>query len=562
MTSKLALAVLLLLASACHESDSTTTFVDPSAGPALRIDDLGLATADLIGTGRLCLAIVAEQDQGQDLNGDGDLDDGAYGGPGEIIGVVHVVDLESGSVRNTGLVLGTRSPDPDEFSPPALAALGTVAVFAVDEERTGGLDRNGDADAEDAVLTVYDPADDSLLDLGLAAHRVFLARDFVAIEVPEADQGQDLDGDGLVSADARVPFVHDLRTGETWNTGLRGARVLAVQSSGTPGWNLVSLLSDEAVLGDRNGDGDAEDLVLEVLDVDTRRTWNTGLALGGPLRAHRDRLGVQVFEGSQGADLNGDGDREDPIAFVIDPRTQTLRDLGALSFAPNFGSSPFALSEGGIVSFPPVWLYEPDSDLLVRTELHGGVIGPLGDRTVITVSEPEQGEDLDHNGLLQGQAPALFDLASGRAQGLGIAGEAYFLAEERMLFTSDEELAGKDWNGDGDREDSVLFLWDEPRGRLTNTRLSFPGLGPSVSTTGEVAFLGLPPDRSGSTARRLHVLDLATGGLSATGLVRPRRLIASGRRAICTISESDQGQDLNGDGDQDDLVLHWIEAGS
>lgn len=559
MTSKLALAVLALLASACAES-STTTFVDPSAGPALRIDDLGLATADLIGTERLCLAIVAEQDQGQDLNGDGDIDDGAYGGPGEIIGVVHVIDLEQGSVRNTGLVLGTRSADPGEFSPPALAAVGTVAVFAVDEEGTGGLDRNGDGDAEDAVLALYDPADDSLLDLGLAVHRVFLARDFVAFEVPEADQAQDLDGDGLVSADARVPFVHDLRTGETWNTGLRGAHVLAVQSSGTPGWNLVSLWSDEAVVGDRNGDGDTEDLVLEILDVDTRRTWNTGLALG-ELRAHRDRLGVQVFESSQGADLNGDGDREDPIAFVIDPRTQTLRNLGALWFGSGFGASPFALFEGGIVSFPPIWLYEPDSDQLVRTELHGGVIGSLGSRTVITVSEPEQGEDLDHNGLLEGRVPALYDLAAGRAQALGVAADGYFLAGERMLFTSYEGLAGKDWNGDGDREDSVLFLWDEPRGQLTNTRLSFPGLGAGLRMTSEAAFLEMPADRAGSTGTTLHVLDLATGGLSSTGLVQPRRLVANGRRAFCLVSESNQGRDLNGDGDQDDLVLHRIEAG-
>jgi hypothetical protein len=159
-----------------------------------RIRDLsdGSVHATSVATGRFVvggdwiLAFVREDEQGGiDLNGDGDATDD---------GVLHVVNWRSGEVRNLGLA--------SEVFDPGLGATDAyfvdgVFLFRVIESRQLS-DRNGDGDLLDAVLHLYDPVADVLVNTrsemnvrshpGAGAWRVFVTR--------ESNQSRDLNGDG------------------------------------------------------------------------------------------------------------------------------------------------------------------------------------------------------------------------------------------------------------------------------------------------------------------------------------------------------------------------------
>src|SRR5262245_2838727 len=84
---------------------------------------------------------------------------------------------------------------------------------------------------------------------------------------------------------------------------------------------------------DLNGDGDAFDRVVHVQDLATGTTRNTGLALEtrGPAPILRVRDGLAVFAvsepGNGGIDLDGDGDASDTVLQVIDAAGSS-RNLG------------------------------------------------------------------------------------------------------------------------------------------------------------------------------------------------------------------------------------------
>src|SRR5437870_1807110 len=103
--------------------------------------------------------------------------------------------------------------------------------------------------------------------------------DWVAFLVPEEDR--DLNGDG----DTKDSVLHvvDVRTLQVINLGLAVDPILAKADAGPPvaisGNTLAALISErDQGNKDLNGDGDATDNVLEIVDLTTRQVTNTGLA--------------------------------------------------------------------------------------------------------------------------------------------------------------------------------------------------------------------------------------------------------------------------------------------
>lgn len=173
------------------------------------MQNLGLAAQLFVGEGDQWLVTVSERDQGRDLDGDGDLLDS----------VAHRLDLASGDVQNTGLVIG-RALTRGDVAPSYLLDFGATLALGVQESEVGGLDRNGDGDADDAVLVLVDPLTGVVTNVGLATGRIALAGEVVAFDVPELAQGQDLDADGVVDPFAIEPrrtrrFVQDDRKSGT-----------------------------------------------------------------------------------------------------------------------------------------------------------------------------------------------------------------------------------------------------------------------------------------------------------------------------------------------------------
>jgi hypothetical protein len=170
---------------------------------------LGISGRDVKISDRVLCAIVGESDEGADLNGDGDQDDG----------VLFVADLSS------------YPPDPVNtgFVATQAAASGPYCYFT--EPERYDEDRTGDGDFEDEVVVAYDvPAGQvrhlmATLDENgdplpqpqeLAAEELVADGDWVAFRTCESEQGRTLNRD-LDTSDC-VMHVADTRTGEVDNT--------------------------------------------------------------------------------------------------------------------------------------------------------------------------------------------------------------------------------------------------------------------------------------------------------------------------------------------------------
>src|SRR5437016_7617664 len=134
------------------------------------------------------------------------------------------------------------------------------------------------------------------------------AGDWVAFLVPEEDR--DLNGDG--NTNDSVLHIVDVRTLQVINLGLAVDPLLAGRDVGPPvafSASTLAVLVSERAQGnkDLNGDGDATDDVLEIVDLTTRKVTNTDLA-GSEVRMDGSRVALLTPEAEQGKkDLNGDG---------------------------------------------------------------------------------------------------------------------------------------------------------------------------------------------------------------------------------------------------------------
>ena len=280
--------------------------------------------------------LVAESEQGKDLNGDGDI--------GEFDWILHLVDLGTLQVFNSRLAAAFAQASPG----------GRFVVTGVSEQGQRGRDLNGDGDRVDYVLHQIDTDDDSITNLRLVG---FLPRFVETLEgdllllldVPEAQRaapgsrriwpGQDAgdlngDGDELDT----VLLVYDLERRRVHSADLATADSTGGFAGNPVSSDLVGLRASETdQAADENADGDTEDIVVQLFDAGTRTISNTGLAvfccdanlLGSFLEAYRSKLVIPVHEASQGsADLNADGDALDHVLHVHDAASGASVNLG------------------------------------------------------------------------------------------------------------------------------------------------------------------------------------------------------------------------------------------
>ena len=96
---------------------------------------------------------------------------------------------------------------------------GDLVAFRVHESREDNVDLNGDGDASDLVLHIYDANANTTTNLGLDADHFDLHGNLVAFRVHEGRQGNtDLNGDGDTAAS--VLHVYDVATEAIINLGL------------------------------------------------------------------------------------------------------------------------------------------------------------------------------------------------------------------------------------------------------------------------------------------------------------------------------------------------------
>jgi hypothetical protein len=277
----------------------------------------GVAGIPIGFAGTTLVAVADESDEGLDLNGDGDLIDF----------VLHRFDplLQTGA--NEGLAVNTVFPNTAPLSGPWAALVGIEAA-------QGATDLNGDGDAQDFVLHVYDAGAAALTNLGLAVvaggSSIGLPQfdgGLLAFWVEEDQQGGlDLNGNGSAFDD--VIHVHDPFLGTTSNLGLASELAAARVDHG-----LAAFLVSEPSQGptNLNGDGDLDDRwVVHAYDAESGATTNLGwAAFGARFGVGRRTVSVLVDESDQGGhDLNGDGDTGDAVFHLWDARDGSTANLG------------------------------------------------------------------------------------------------------------------------------------------------------------------------------------------------------------------------------------------
>jgi hypothetical protein len=298
------------------------------------------------------------------------------------------------------------------------------------------------------------------------------------------------------------------------NTGLVGSeRVLALESNGKA---FVATLSSEADAAcDLNDDGDTEDTVFRFAPVGGGTAFVTSVeallaveAVNGGVSGVSDldgRFVAVISEADNDQSFDGiPGNDHDLLAWLNpEATTNSTPQPWVFDHSPNTGTQAAGTD----------WMAErPQRDRLNMTyqeEVHGAPINTGGDSdetdSIPTFSRFDPIDDFDFPG------PPV----AGRANNTGIA-----LSDNDVAFYRvDENADARDWNGDGDKQDLVLF-------RTT------------VSTLQNSNFLGV-----------------------LNNLQRPAAELGGTVGAAYLADEAMAEVDYNEDGDQADLVLRWFRIG-
>jgi hypothetical protein len=509
--------------------------------------------------GELVVFTVSEVAEQADLNGDGDTADS----------VPAVWDRATGVTSVLPHAVYALSTPPE--GPPFFDADDQVVAFAVNESAQDGTDLNGDGDATDRVVHVWQRASGVTINLQLAVvNSKFpaVSAGAVVLAVNEAAQGNtDLDGDGNPFSDVlhawtgasgtsnldqdygnparlftdsgrfgyalspdNIATIFDTASGTSTPSNL-GSSSETVLSGG---WVLINA-QESLTNTDLNGDGDTGDFVAHVWD----GTTTPAVSLGVPVitsQTYPGGAGVFVFgvpENTGGGDLNGDGDAADVVAHVWSPSTGMVNLSVAGPGFVNGGGHEVPVGGGGVVAFRV-----PESQ-------QGGVDlnsdGDAGDN-VIHLWSPT-------TGLVNTATANTFLFVDAVRNGIA----AWRVSEAAQ--------GNIDLNGDSDTNDQVLHIWTAGGG----TR----NIGYAISGMAEVGADFVVADASetdqqadlngdGSITGLAPVLVEPIAG-TVTALPYSTTAVAAGDLAAIWVSESGQGLvDLNGDGDTNDQVVHAV----
>lgn len=475
-----------------------------------------------------------------DLNGDGDTDDG----------VPWILDRRTGLEVTVPVAIRSAFPGNGRF-----------LSYRVDE-LFHGADLSGDGVLDDEVPM--------LVDLRTGAHRVLpfptafgIARlnDTSAVFLVVEDT-VDLNGDG--DTEDSVAHLHDLRTGQTQNLGL----ALVSVSHAIPGEDHFALLVSEQAQGgtDLTGDGSTNFIALHLVDASGAVT-NTGLAPFGQTVASGDTLVLAAHENLSGADLDGDGQQFGSVLSLLDMETGVLRltdvSQGALSVDDDppieLGGYLFVRVSSAYRRIDPVTL-----DVVLSQKPF-----PVSDRLFLG-GVAEQGTDLNNDGDGFDGVAHLFDVDTlapvlnigvspfGLSQGESNAVDGRVLA----LNLAEQAHAGRDRNLDGDPQDAVLVTHD----LLTGRQNEIPMAISSLTVSSGLVIFQVSEDAQGETDLNgdgdaddhlFFVHDVRRGTVQPLG-ASAETVVTAGRSVGFTVRESEEGVDLNGDGDLDDSFAHVV----
>ena len=561
-----------------------TTVLSMSFVSAPQQADAVLATNNLrIGhssfDGNIGVFVVSEENQGIDLNGDGDVEDF----------IPHIYDHSTGITTNLGLAGSVSAVD------------GNLVAFEVDERMQGNTDLNGDGDTDDFnVLHIYDHSTGTTTNLELSGYVSGVDGNLVAFLVSEHGQGNtDLNNDGgndpFDGVYDHVLHIYDHSTGITTNLEL------VAESTSIDG-NLVAFLVSEHGQGntDLNNDGDngnqyddySDDYAFHVYDHSTGVITNLELVSNVPTAAivNGNLVVFAVNELNNGdQDLDGSNSGSDDVLHVYDHSTGIITNLRlAVSLLFNdslvdnlvwleaYENDQVDLNGDGDTEDSVLHIYDLSTGVITNLGLSvAGFNNPVSEDNLIAlwVVEYMQGNiDLNGDGDTQDPVLHMYERSTGEITNLGLVGSGLRVDDNLIVLMVDERNHGNtDLNGDGDTEDRVLHVYDYSTGETTNLELATGFTGgfkfsfATHSVNEDLVIFHVHEDDQENTDlngdgdtedRVLHVYDHSTG-VTANLELTVRASALDGSIVTFSLDENDQGNtDLNGDGDTTDSVLH------
>lgn len=211
-------------------------------------------------------------------------------------------------------------------------------------------------------------------------------------------------------------MLYDSRDGEVFDTGL----AVAGASSAVLNEEVLVLLADEESQGaDLDGDGERDHEVVHIVQLQDHAIENLRITADSA-SATAQLVLIERLEETDEVDWNRDGDRDDEVLFVLDRRTGRVHNTAVAST--------------------------------------GFVLGASDDRVLFSVSEFADGRDWNGDGDRADFVHAIFDVGTGHVTSLGLAGESGQRIGERFVVLVDEAAQGQDLDQDGDQTDTVPFV--------------------------------------------------------------------------------------------------------
>lgn len=421
--------------------------------------------------------------------------------------------------------------------------------------------------------------------------RTSIDEDYVVFNRREATADFNGDGDVLDS----IISVHQISNGETTNLPFaaaepsnNGGGVLFLAVGGRV---IFPVNEEDHGQGDLNGDGDDKDNVLHSYTVRGDEVINLGIAVDygpGDLSILGNSWAAFVIEYKQNQDLNGDGDFHDQVLAIGKFGSSAVHYPGlatnALGHIANTKSafaintpesaSGIDLNGNGLLTDNVLQFVDPVSGGLINTGINGSLhltyetmpattIG--GDRILLSQTESAEGIDANGDGDQLDYYPAIYEPGTGSLTVLPIAGAFGSSSDDLAALHVKEEAQGEDLNGDGDQNDTVLFVYDFAVGRWTETgRSVFTSRieGDSVvfnvnELNGSISY----NSDSDVSDRVMHVWSRANG-LVNLGISSDHFVVGHGQVAFLTAEFYENNQDVNGDGDALDYTLNSTNLSS
>jgi hypothetical protein len=354
---------------------------------------------------------------------------------------------------------------------------------------------------------------------------------------------------------------------QTINTGVVGEPVAAESFDN----GIIVFSTSEFSVGfDLNGDGDELDYVIRYYNVSSGVTTNT-TAVGENPAIGDNIIAFTTYEGYIGEDLNNDTETDDYILRYYDIVSGITENTG------EFGLEP-VVDNGVIVFFVAedwldedlngdgnkvdrfIWYYNVSSGVTFNaTTISGTYASKRGDIIAFETRESWDNIDLNGDGDMLDSVIRYYNMSTGIITNTTAVGYEPSFDGNIIAFYTEEFDVG-DLNGDGDTSDRIIRYYNISSGTITNTTVygTFPCVEGDI-----IAFETWEPDfgedvnGDGDTDDNVIRYYNILSGVVATTAEMGFYASVDGRKIAFGTYESHLGQDVNGDGDQNDVIIRY-----